>query len=164
MAFWGFWTCFWRLSKVCSFYIVYNPKSRSTDLLTMESVYIYFTCFPGLLGFGRNPEWFNVVMISFSCIQHMWRTISCVVKLSKLFFFHNCIFFSSHQKGIFISIFWTYIIFLTIKNVLFGSTDKVSATSESSSNNLYSIKFDLRFLLLIPKYEKKKIYAFFFNS
>lgn len=82
-----------------SFYIVYNPKSRSTDLLFMESVYIYFTCFPGLLGFGRNPKWFNVVMISFSCIQHMWRTISCVVKLSKLFFFTIASFFHLIKKA-----------------------------------------------------------------
>lgn len=101
---WGFSTfvsvnsCFWRLSKVCSFYIVYNLKSRSTDLLTMESVYIYFTCFRGLLGFGQNPKWFNVVMISFSCIQHMWRTISCVVKLSKLFFSQLHLFFISSKR------------------------------------------------------------------
>lgn len=92
------WTCFWRLSKVCSFYIVYNLKSRSTDLLTMESVYIYFTCFRGLLGFGQNPKWFSVVMISFSCIQHMWRTISCVVKLSKLFFSQLHLFFHLIKK------------------------------------------------------------------
>lgn len=83
-------------------------------------------------------------------------------EIVKTLFFHNCIFFSSHQKDIFISIFWTYIIFLTIKNVLFGSTDKVSATSESSSNNLSSIKFDLRFLLLITRYEKKNKYTGFF--
>lgn len=92
------WTCFWRLSKVCSFYIVYNLKSRSTDLLTMESVYIYFTCFRWLLGFGQNPKWFNVVMISFSCIQHMWQIISCVVKLSKLFFSQLHLFFISSKR------------------------------------------------------------------
>lgn len=87
-----------RASEVCSFYIVYNLESRSTDLLTMESVYIYFTCFRGLLGFGQNTKWFNVVMISFSCIQHMWRTISCVVKLSKLFFSQLHLFFISSKR------------------------------------------------------------------
>lgn len=150
------WTCFWRLSKVCSFYIVYNLKSRSTDLLTMESVYIYFTCFRGLLGFGQNPKWFLFLVFSI-CDEQFPVWWNCQNSS-----FHNCIFFSSHQKDIFISIFWTYIIFLTIKNVLFGSTDKVSATPEWSSNNLSSIKFDLRFLLLITKYEKKNKYTGFF--